>query len=73
MKHETYRSQKGIHEFVHLVRWHEITTLQDSHRQVGDHHQVLSQRFSQDITEPIIVIQTADLRDHPQPFECLII
>jgi hypothetical protein len=25
--YETYRSQKGVHELVHLVRRHEITTL----------------------------------------------
>lgn len=71
--HKAYRSQKSVHKFIHLVRWHEITALQDPHRQVGDHHQVLSQHLSKNITKPVIVVKAADFGDHPEPFKCLII
>lgn len=60
----TYRSQKRVHQTVHLVRRRKVSALQHTHRQIGDHHQVLSQHLLEYITEPIIVFQAPDLRHH---------
>lgn len=62
----TYRSQKGVHQPVHLVRWSEVATLQHSHRQIWNCNQMLSQHFFESLTEHIIVLQASNLRDYPE-------
>ena len=42
----TYRSQESVHESIHLFWMHEITTFENSHRQIGNHHQMFFQHIA---------------------------
>lgn len=70
---QPYRSQEGVHQPVHLVGWKQIPTLQNSRRQIGDHHKMLLEHFAQDITEAIIIFQAADLGDHSKSLKSFIV
>lgn len=70
---QTYRSQERVHQPVHLVRWKQVTALQDTGCQVGDHDKMLLQHLAQDITKSIIIFQAADLGDDTESLESFIV
>lgn len=70
---QTYRSQKSVHQPVHLVRWKQITALQDTRCQVGDHYKMRLEHFAKDITKSIIIVQAADLGYDSESLKCFIV
>lgn len=60
-KEEIYGAENRVHEFVHVFRLHQIPTFYDSHRELGDHCQVLLQSLADLLAKFLVVVQCLDL------------
>ena len=69
----SYRSQKGVHEFVHLCGLHQILTLQDSHRKPGNDGQVFLKVLADKSAVTIVIFYCPNVWKSSEHLESLVI